>query len=231
MKNRPLCTLLALLSAGLPALSPFLTLSSVRAEDEKGGMIQCANLIYAGVQTSRCFSDDFLSVVQRETGIPIARRFRSVKLDSPELFDFPFIMMTGEQKFALSQTERDHLREYLDKGGFLVASAGCSSKAWDESFRREINSLFPEEDSRLTDIEMDHALLKTVYDIESIDLKNPKGGVKLAGLQRKNKIVVVYSPEGLNDTAHVEGCCCCGGNEVKNASQLLVNIFTYSLLY
>ena len=220
--HRHLCLIAALL----------LLLPPVSAEDGgKEGVIQCANLIFAGVQTSRCFSDDFLSVVQQQTGIPIARRFKSVKLDSPELFDFPFIMMTGEKKFALSKTERDNLRTYLDKGGFLVASAGCSSKDFDQSFRRELNVLFDEEDARLKPIEMDHPLFRTVYTIESIDLKNPRGGVKLSGLSRNGKMVVVYSPEGLNDTANTEGCCCCGGNEVNNASQILVNIFTYALLY
>lgn len=198
---------------------------------EKKGVIQCANLIYAGTQTSRCFSDDFLNVVQRETGIPVNRRFKSVKLDSPELFEFPFIMMTGEKKFALTQTERENLKKYLDRGGFLLASAGCSSKEWDESFRRELNSLFDEEESRLQPIEMDHALWKTVFDIEKIDLKNPAGDVRMAGLERNGKLVVVFSPEGLNDTGNVEGCCCCGGNEIRNASQILVNIFVYSLLY
>ncbi len=198
---------------------------------EKEGVIQCANLIYAGTQTSRCFSDDFLNVVQRETGIPVNRRFKSVKLDSPELFEFPFIMMTGEKKFALTQTERENLKKYLDRGGFLLASAGCSSKEWDESFRRELNSLFDEEESRLRPIEMDHALWKTVFDIEKIDLKNPAGDVRMAGLERNGKLVVVFSPEGLNDTGNVEGCCCCGGNEIRNASQILVNIFVYSLLY
>ncbi len=217
-------------TASLLFLAASLT-PALMADSEKEGVIQCGNLIYAGVQTSRCFSDHFLSVVQKETGIPVARRFKSVKLDSPELFDFPFIMMTGEKKFALSQKERDNLRRYLDKGGFLVASAGCSSKEWDESFRREINALFEEDDARLTPIEMDHPMWKTVYDIEKIELKSPKGGVKLAGLNRNEKMVVVYSPEGLNDTSKVDGCCCCGGNEVRNANQILVNILSYSLLY
>jgi hypothetical protein len=35
----------------------------------KENVIQCANLIYAGNQTSRCFSDQFLTSVQKDTGI------------------------------------------------------------------------------------------------------------------------------------------------------------------
>ena len=52
----------------------------------KEGVIQCANLIYGGTHTSRCFSDEFLSAVQKKTTIPTERRFKSVKLASDELF-------------------------------------------------------------------------------------------------------------------------------------------------
>jgi len=219
MKTRVPLLLLALIGAS--RLAP--------AQGDKEGVIQCANLIYAGVQTSRCFSDEFLHIAQRETGIPTARRFKSVKLDSEELFDYPFVMMTGEASFHLSQAERDNLRRYLDKGGFLMASAGCSSKEWDETFRREINGLF--EGTRLTDLAMDHALWKTVYDIQDIQLHRPGDEARMAGLERNGKLVVVYSPEGLNNTANVEGCCCCGGNEIDNAAEIAVNILVYSLLY
>jgi len=219
MKTRTPILLLAVL--GAVRLAP--------AQGDKEGVIQCANLIYAGVQTSRCFSDEFLHIAQRETGIPTARRFKSVKLDSEELFEYPFVMMTGESSFHLSQAERDNLRRYLDKGGFLMASAGCSSKEWDDTFRREINGLF--EDTRLADLAMDHALWKTVYDIGSIQLHRPGGEARMAGLERNGKLVVVYSPEGLNNTANVEGCCCCGGNEINNAAEIAVNILVYSLLY
>lgn len=202
---------------------------SLRAGEEKDGVIQAANLIFAGTHTSRCFSDEFLSVVQRETGIPVARRFTSVKLDSPELFQYPFVMMTGEKDFFFSSPERENLRRYLDRGGFLLASSGCSSQEWTEAFRREINGLF--EDSRLTYIDRDHALWKTVYDIETVELTHPGPEVKISGLERNGKLVVVFSPEGLNDSARVEGCCCCGGNEIRNAAEIVVNTLVYALLY
>ncbi len=41
---------------------------------------------------------------------------------------------------------------------------------------------------------------------------------------------VLYSQDGLNDTSHAQGCCCCGGNEITNAEEINVNILVYSLL-
>ncbi|MCK9589303.1 MAG: hypothetical protein M0Q93_08065, partial [Terrimicrobiaceae bacterium] len=61
--------------------------------------VQCAILIYGGTQTSRCFSDEFLSAVQRETTITTERRFKSVKLATEEVFGYPFAVMTGEADF------------------------------------------------------------------------------------------------------------------------------------
>jgi len=204
--------------------------ATLQAGEEKDGVIQAANLIFAGTHTSRCFSDEFLSLAQRETGIPVARRFTSVKLDSNELFNYPFVMMTGEKDFFFSPGERENLRRYLDRGGFLLASSGCSSKEWTEAFQREINTLF-DDDTRLSPIDMSHPLWRTVYDIESVELTNPGPEVRIAGLERNGKLVVVFSPEGLNDSARVDGCCCCGGNEIRNASEIVVNTLVYALLY
>ena len=61
-----------------------------------------------------------LTILQQKTTIVTERRFKPVKLDSQELFDFPFIVMTGEGDFRLLQTERDNLAKYLQGGGFLL---------------------------------------------------------------------------------------------------------------
>ena len=42
---------------------------------------------------------------------------------------------------------------------------------------------------------------------------------------------MIYSVDGLNDTSHTTGCCCCGGNEITNCNQINVNILAYALLY
>ena len=106
-----------------------LPLAAVRAEEappQGDQAIRCANLIYAGTETSRCFSDQFLSSMQQLTAIPTERRFKSVKLASAELFGFPFVVMTGEASFTLTAPERENLKKSLASGGFLLASAGCS---------------------------------------------------------------------------------------------------------
>lgn len=191
--------------------------------------IRCANLIYAGTQTSRCFSDEFLSAVQRASTIPTERRFKSVKLDSDELFAFPFVVMTGEKEFYLSSRERENLERYLTSGGFLLASAGCSSAEWDRAFRREIRQVLPKHE--LEKIAASHALFRTVKTIEKLELSHGAAEPSLEGIEHDGKLVLVYSSQGLNDTAHTVGCCCCGGDEIVNALDVNVNILVYALTH
>ena len=193
--------------------------------------IQCANLIYGGTLTSRCFSDEFLSTVQKETTISTERRFKSVKLGSEELFKFPFAILTGEKDFHFTPEERTHLRKYLESGGFLLASAGCSNKDFDKAFRRELKAVFADRD--LAQLPDTHVIFRTVFPIKELKTKGHTTGGKVAleGLAHRGKTVVIYSPQGLNDTPHTEGCCCCGGAEIINSLNVNVNIFAYALLY
>lgn len=207
----------------------FLFLTTVLVAKEN--TIQCANLIYGGTHTSRCFSDEFLRETNLKTSVRTERRFKSVKLASENIFQVPFLMMTGEDNFHLTPRERKNLKKYLNNGGFLLASAGCSSKKWNQAFQREMKSIF--EKDTLESIPMNHPLFHTVKDIDELILDHQTHGEKarLQGIEIDGKLAVVYSPHGLNDTAHTEGCCCCGGNEIDNALEVNVNILVYALLH
>ena len=196
------------------------------AEPTSGDAVECANLIYAGTKSSVCFSEEFLSTVASETSINTSRKFKAVKLGEREAFKFPFAVMTGEGAFTLTDEERKNLKLYLEKGGFLLASAGCSSKEWGESFSREIAAIFPER--KLEEVAMSHPIFRTLFVVPRLDTKHED--TKLYGLTIGGKIVLIYSPDGLNDTGTMHGCCCCGGNEIKNSQKVNANILVYALL-
>jgi hypothetical protein len=195
----------------------------------KEGAIQCGMLIYAGTKTSRCFSDEFLSTVQQKTSIATERRFKSVKLASDDLFGFPFVVMTGEGDFTLNQRERENLGKYLTNGGFLLASAGCSNKDWDNAFRREMKRILV--GCPLARVPADHALFRTVFPLDQMKLSKSSGEAVLEGVTYNGRLVAVYSSQGLNNTANTSGCCCCGGNEIANSMEVNVNIVAYALLH
>lgn len=195
---------------------------------EADSIVQVANLVYAGSRSSQCFSDHFLVEAEQASAIATSRRFHAVKLNSDEIFNFPLVIMTGEGEFELGSAERENLRNYVERGGFLLASAGCSSQDWDRSFRKEMATVFP--DLRLDPIAMDHEIFNMVYEIKELKAKHgtPR---PLEGLSLEGRVGVLYSQDGLNDTAHTQGCCCCGGNEIMNCVEVNVNILAYSLTH
>lgn len=193
------------------------------------GVVNCANLVYGDNRSSVCFSSEFLSQVSSETNIRTQPRLVSAHLESVELFQFPFAVMTGEGSFTLTSEQRSNMRDYLQAGGFIVASAGCSSQPWRDSFLRELAQVFPE--LSLQRLDFSHPIFHTVYDIDELKCKGSHRA-HLEGLEIDGKIVLIFSADGLNDTANAGGnCCCCGGNEIKNCRQMNVNMLAYTLTH
>ena len=195
---------------------------------ESASVVQVANLVYAGSKSSECFADHFLVRTENDSTISTSRRFHAVKLSSEDIYNYPLLIMTGEGEFVLGDAERTNLRAYLKRGGFLLASAGCSSTQWDRSFRREMATLF--DSTKMEKLEMSHPVFHTVYDIDKLTAKRGQPR-PLEGISIGRRLAVLYSQDGLNDTAHTQGCCCCGGNEITNAETVNVNILAYALSY
>lgn len=215
--------------AAKPAVKPSAAVPDSRqAGGETDGVVQVANLVYAGAKSSRCFSDHFLVKAEKESTISTSRRFHAVKLSGDAIYEYPLVVMTGEGDFQLSDAERQSLRRYVERGGFLLASAGCSSTEWDHAFRREMAAVFP--DHPLGAIGMDHAVFHTVYDISELSGGRGKS-TSLEGVSIGGRLGLIYSQDGLNDSHHTEGCCCCGGSELPNAVEINVNILAYALTY
>jgi hypothetical protein len=232
-----LLTLLAAVLATSPALSqeaktPDAVAVVVPDSKQVGGepesVVQIANLVYAGTKSSKCFSDHFLIQAEKESAISTSRRFHAVKLASDDIYGFPMLIMTGEGTFTLRDEEREKLKRFVERGGFLLASAGCSSPDWDRSFRKEMALIFS--DAALAPLDMDHTIFHTVYDIETLETKHGKPR-PLEGVSLGDRLGVLYSQDGLNDTGHTHGCCCCGGNEILNCAQINVNILAYALTH
>jgi hypothetical protein len=216
-------------AALLVVLSATLTTHLAATGGEEGDKVKCANLIYAVNKSSVCFSDRFLRRLELETNIRTESTFIKARLGSDEIFNYPFCIMTGEGGFSLTPRERINLKYYVTHGGFLLASSGCSDPSWTKSFRSEMGRIFP--GVQMHTIPLSHPIYHTVYTIKSTETSHERHGSNLEGLTFNGKIVVLFSSDGLNDTAHAENCCCCGGDELGQAEYINVNILAYALLH
>ena len=201
---------------------------SIKADAADLKKINCGNLVYAANQTSVCFADAFLDKTAKATKLNVMPHFVRVELGSERVFDFPFCVFSGENSFVLTQAQRDNFRRYVIGGGFILASPGCSDTEWIKSFHTEMKIIFP--DYPLQKIPMDHAVFSVTHKIETLhDKQNKK--VLVEGLIVNGRLALINSVEGLNDVSNAKGCCCCGGNEIKESQALNVNILTHTLLY
>jgi len=189
--------------------------------------IHCGNLIYGNNQTSVCFAETFLTDAANATGLNIHPKFSRIALAKEEVFNTPMCIFTGEGDFVLKESERANLRRYLENGGFIFSSPGCSNAAWNKAFAREIALALP--GYELREIPMDHELFSTVHKIPSLTVRGRS--VLLQGIIINGRLALVHSPEGLNNAANAKGCCCCGGAEISQAREVNVNAVAYALLH
>jgi hypothetical protein len=198
-------------------------------DDDRGPTIEVARLTYAGDRPTACFSGAFLTLADHRSTLRVDRAWHEASLGHSTLFEHPLAVMSGDQAFELPAAEVERLREYLTGGGFLLASASCSSRDWDASFRRALERALP--DHKLERLPADHPLLHTLYDVKRVVTVKPHDA-PLWGLTLHGRLVVLYSPVGLNDSAQMgPDCCCCGANEIRNARYINANALVYAVTH
>ena len=82
-----------------------------------------------------------------------------VEAGSPELFNYPFVHMTGHGNVVFNAQEAQNLRNYLTGGGFLHIS---DNYGMDEFIRREFKKVFPE--ISFVEIPFTHPVYHQQYD-------------------------------------------------------------------
>lgn len=102
---------------------------------------------------------NLLAAIRAGTALPVAQREVTVTLDSPALWDVPYLYMTGHGNVRFTDREVGVLRRYLEAGGFLHAD---DNYGMDDSFRRELGRVFPER--ALVDVPLSHPVYHLVHD-------------------------------------------------------------------
>ncbi len=82
----------------------------------------------------------------------------TIEIGTPELFNYPFVHITGHGNIIFSESEANNLRAYLEGGGFLHVD---DNYGIDEFFRREIKKVFP--DKELVELPPSHPIFHQKY--------------------------------------------------------------------
>lgn len=145
---------------------------------------------YANLETSlpnliKFCNDNLKTNINPEQGI--------VEAGSSDIYNYPFIHMTGHGNVVFNYEESQNLRNYLIAGGFLHVS---DNYGMDKFIRTELKKVFPE--SELVELPFTHPIYHQKYDfanglpkVHEHDNNAPKG----LGIIYKGRLVVFYDYE------------------------------------
>jgi hypothetical protein len=105
----------------------------------------------------------FVQGVQRLTRIHTQSIEAVVDLESDEIFKYPWVYAVEVGHWDLPDDQAQKLREYLLRGGFLMADDFHGTWEWDV-FMASMNRVFP--DRPVVDINDKDAILHVLYDLE-----------------------------------------------------------------
>ncbi len=116
-----------------------------------------------------------------------------VEPGSADLFNYPFVHLTGHGNIVFSEQEAKNLRNYLIGGGFLHAD---DNYGLDKFFRREMKKVFPELD--FVELPFNHPIYHQKFHfnaglpkVHEHDGKAPQG----FGLTYEGRLVCFYTYE------------------------------------
>lgn len=136
---------------------------------------------------------NLLKYIGETTNIQVKPEYIFVDLNSSNIFNFPFLFMTGHGNVEFSDAEATSLRTYLENGGFLYVD---DDYGMDKSFRRELKKVFP--DKELVELPFSYGIYNCFYNFPSGPPKthehnneSPQG----LGLFIDNRLVLYYTME------------------------------------
>lgn len=152
---------------------------------------------------------------------------QEVEVGSQDIFQYPFLHMTGHGNVFFSDTDAQNLRNYLTSGGFLHIDDNYGMEPY---VTRELKKVFPDKD--FIELPSNHPIFNTAYKfpeglpkIHEHDGKRPQA----LGIFQEDRLVLLFTlesdlgdgwedPDVHNDPADVrEKALKMGANIVKYA--------------
>jgi hypothetical protein len=180
----------------------------------------------------------------RELHLRVDVRPTLLNLTDDALFDYPIVFMHGRNTFRFTDAERERLRTYLERGGLLMADAICGSPAFRESFRREMEAVFPK--NPLAPIPPDDPLWSNKYGgfaLTAVTRRDPQparpGGPLEAALRKVppeleavklgDRYAVIFSQFDLSCALEKHDSLQCRGYIREDAARIGINILLYGM--
>ena len=193
----------------------------------------------AGGQEARRSLENVTAMISQRVPVDLLAAHQPVGFDPKALQDVAVLWVHGQTEFQWDPQQRQVLQEYLENDGVILASAICGRPAFSESFRRELQAIFPK--MQWTTARQDHPVMKVPggYDLSEITTRKPgqrgQGVVKRRGIppleigQIHGVINVFFSPLDVSCALESPNSIQCPGYGTEDAAKIVANIVLYSL--
>jgi hypothetical protein len=178
-----------------PALIGKMAIGSTRWITKDGKRVQYRDWMTdpADVQSLLNWTNDKLGINYRA----IEADFEHFSYDSREL---PALLFAGHNKFELNDDIRQNLARYVMDGGTIIADACCGWNDFIDSFRREIELIFPSR--QLRKLTPDDPVYASYYKLGKLTYKKGDGSMFseepcLEGINIGCRTGVIFSPRDL----------------------------------
>ncbi|KQC33267.1 hypothetical protein AAU57_08015 [Nonlabens sp. YIK11] len=136
---------------------------------------------------------NLVSFCNKNLGTTFSNDVKTVEAQSIDIFQYPFIHMTGHGNVVFSQEQIENLRNYLLSGGFLHIDDNYGMKPYLE---KELVRLFP--DKQLTELSANHPIFSSYKNfpqglpkIHEHDGNRPQA----MGIFHENRLVLLFTFE------------------------------------
>ncbi len=178
-------------------------------------------------------------------GLGVSSNVPLISFTDEQLFSFALVFVHGRNAFQLSALERKRLREFVERGGIVLADAVCSNEAFAESLRREMRLAFP--DRSWQAVPPEHPMFTAEFggsDLRTITLRQPQASVadnplrarrvevapRLEGVFLEDRWGVLFSPYDISCALENQASLECPGYLREDAALLGINLILYSFL-
>jgi len=215
------------LIASILFLLPLALVPMLQAQD--GGEFKIARVQYRGGgdwYSSPSALPNLVRFAKEQVPLSISENYDDVQLGSRDIFNYPFLFMTGHGNIAINSSEMENLRQYLESGGFLHID---DDYGMDEYVRPLIKRIFPDEE--LIELPADHPIYTNVYSFPGG--RPPKVHVhdglppQAFGLFRNGRMVLLYTYESNPSDGWAYDQHSNPDDVVESALQFGVNMLVY----
>jgi hypothetical protein len=148
-----------------------------------------------------------------------------VDVGSSDLFQYPFVHMTGHGNVVFSSSEIENLRTYLEAGGFLHID---DNYGMDQFIRVEIQKIFPNQE--LVELPSNHPVFHQKYNFNGLPKIHEHDGKRAQafGVFLEGKLVLIYTFEtDLGDGWEDQAVHNDSNEKRKEALQMGANIISF----